>query len=151
MTKKRARISLLIDAVARSGMMPIREAAARLGVSEMTVRRDVAQSEGILKSLGGYVISETDRLAALVDTLLGPGGPPNKQPVNVHELLEYVVRLIEAEDLKKITFERDYDPGLPLIDLDRDQIVQALLNLVQNAATALDGQGRRRGPARARG
>jgi two-component system nitrogen regulation sensor histidine kinase GlnL len=87
------------------------------------------------------VISETDRLAALVDTLLGPGGPPNKQPVNVHELLEYVVRIIEAEEQKKLVFCRDYDPGLPLIDLDRDQIVQALLNLMQNAAAALDGQG----------
>ncbi len=87
------------------------------------------------------VISETDRLAGLVDTLLGPGGPPNKQPVNVHELLEYVVRLIEAEEQKKLTFVRDYDPGLPLIDLDRDQIVQAFLNLVRNAAAALDGQG----------
>jgi len=87
------------------------------------------------------VISETDRLAALVDTLLGPGGPPNKQPVNVHELLEYVVRLIEAEGPKKLTFVRDYDPGLPLIDLDRDQMVQAFLNLVRNAAAALDGQG----------
>lgn len=87
------------------------------------------------------VISETDRLAGLVDTLLGPGGPPNKQPVNVHELLEYVVRLIEAEDQKKLTFVRDYDPGLPLIDLDRDQMVQAFLNLVQNAVAALDGQG----------
>jgi two-component system nitrogen regulation sensor histidine kinase GlnL len=87
------------------------------------------------------VISETDRLAALVDTLLGPGGPPNKQPVNVHELLEYVVRIIEAEEQKKLVFCRDYDPGLPLIDLDRDQIVQALLNLMRNAAAALDGQG----------
>lgn len=87
------------------------------------------------------VISETDRLAALVDTLLGPGGPPNKQPANVHELLEYVVRIIEAEEQKKLVFCRDYDPGLPLIDLDRDQIVQAFLNLVRNAATALDGQG----------
>ena len=87
------------------------------------------------------VISETDRLASLVDTLLGPGGPPNKQPVNVHELLEYVVRLIEAEGQKKIVFRRDYDPGLPLIDLDRDQIVQAFLNLVRNAAVALEGQG----------
>ena len=87
------------------------------------------------------VISETDRLAGLVDTLLGPGGPPNKQPVNVHELLEYVVRLIEAEEQKKLTFVRDYDPGLPLIDLDRDQMVQAFLNLVRNAAAALDGQG----------
>ena len=87
------------------------------------------------------VISETDRLAALVDQLLGPGGPPNKQPVNVHELLEYVVRLIEAEGAQHVKFERDYDPGLPLIDLDRDQIVQALLNLVRNAVAALDGLG----------
>jgi two-component system nitrogen regulation sensor histidine kinase GlnL len=87
------------------------------------------------------VISETDRLAGLVDTLLGPGGPPNKQPVNIHELLEYVVRIIEAEDQKQVTFNRDYDPGLPLIDLDRGQIIQALLNLVRNAAAALDGQG----------
>jgi two-component system nitrogen regulation sensor histidine kinase GlnL len=87
------------------------------------------------------IISETDRLAALVDTLLGPGGPPNKQPLNVHELLEYVVRIIEAEDHKKLTFRRDYDPGLPLIDLDRDQMVQAFLNLARNAATALEGQG----------
>ncbi len=87
------------------------------------------------------VISETDRLAGLVDTLLGPGGPPNKQPVNIHELLEYVVRIIEAEERRSLTIERDYDPGLPLIDLDRDQMVQAFLNLVQNAAHALDGQG----------
>ena len=87
------------------------------------------------------VISETDRLAGLVDTLLGPGGPPNKEPLNVHELLEYVIRIVEAEDQKNLMFRRDYDPGLPLIDLDRDQMVQAFLNLVSNAATALDGQG----------
>ena len=103
------------------------------------LERQLVEDE--LKEYTDVVISETDRLAALVDTLLGPGGPPNKQPVNVHELLEYVVRIIEAEDPKKLTFVRDYDPGLPLINLDRDQIVQAYLNLVRNAAAALDGQG----------
>jgi two-component system nitrogen regulation sensor histidine kinase GlnL len=87
------------------------------------------------------VISETDRLASLVDTLLGPGGPPNKKPVNVHELLEYVVRIIEKEDAKSLQIHRDYDPGLPLINLDRDQMVQATLNLLRNAAIALDGHG----------
>jgi two-component system nitrogen regulation sensor histidine kinase GlnL len=87
------------------------------------------------------VICETDRLAGLVDTLLGPGGPPNKKPINVHELLEYVVRIVEAEDHKTLTVRRDYDPGLPSIDLDRDQMVQAFLNLVGNAAAALDGHG----------
>jgi two-component system nitrogen regulation sensor histidine kinase GlnL len=102
--------------------------ARQLGRAELTEYTDV-------------VISETDRLAGLVDTLLGPGGPSNKQPVNVHELLEYVVRIIEAENYRKLSFVRDYDPGLPLIDLDRDQLVQAFLNLVRNAATALDGLG----------
>ena len=88
------------------------------------------------------IISETDRLAGLVNTLLGPGGPPNKQPVNIHELLEYVLRLIEAEQPTRLTVHRDYDPGLPEIPLDRDQMVQAFLNLVRNAAAALDGQGK---------
>lgn len=87
------------------------------------------------------IISETDRLADLVDTLLGPGGPPDKQPQNVHELLEYVVRIVAAEDQKSLSIRREYDPGLPDIELDRDQIVQALLNLVRNAAKALGGQG----------
>ena len=87
------------------------------------------------------IISETDRLAGLVDTLLGPTGPTNKVPVNIHELLEYVIRLIDTEDHRRLVVRRDYDPGLPLIELDRDQIIQAFLNLVRNAAAALDGQG----------
>ena len=87
------------------------------------------------------IISETDRLVGLVDTLLGPGGPPNKEALNVHELLEYVVKLNTAEAGDTLTIKRDYDPGLPLIDLDRDQMVQAFLNIVRNAVTALDGQG----------
>jgi len=61
--------------------------------------------------------------------------------VNAHELIEYVVKIVAAEVGKGVKIERDYDPGLPQISLDRDQLVQALLNLVQNAATALDGQG----------
>ncbi len=93
-----------------------------------------------LQEYTSVIISEADRLANLVDTMLGPGGPPNKQPVNVHELLEYVVRLLEP-GRESISICRDYDPGLPLILLDRDQMVQAILNLLQNASAALDGQG----------
>ena len=95
-----------------------------------------------LREYTDVVISETDRLAGLVDTLLGPGGPPDKKPVNVHELLEYVVRIVEAEGYSGLRIERDYDPGLPLIDLDRAQMVQAFLNLVRNAARALEGHGK---------
>lgn len=89
----------------------------------------------------GVIISETDRLAALVNTLLGPGGPPNKRAVNIHEILEYVIRLIEAEASKHLSFSREYDPGLPNLMLDRDQVVQATLNIVRNAVSALGGFG----------
>ncbi len=103
------------------------------------LERQLGEAE--LREYTDVIISETDRLAGLVDTLLGPGGPPNKQYVNVHELLEYVIRIIDAEDQRQLTIRRDYDPGLPEIRLDRDQMVQAFLNLVRNAATALDGHG----------
>ena len=52
-----------------------------------------------------------------------------------------MARIVAAEDNKNLVIHRDYDPGLPLIDLDRDQMVQALLNLLRNAAIALEGQG----------
>jgi two-component system nitrogen regulation sensor histidine kinase GlnL len=94
-----------------------------------------------LQEYTSVIISETDRLVDLVDTLLGPGGPPNKQPANIHELLEYVMRVIRTEIGDKLTIRRDYDPGLPLIALDRDQILQALLNIVRNAVNALEGHG----------
>lgn len=94
-----------------------------------------------LKEYTRVVISETDRLAALVNTLLGPGGVPLKSERNVHELLEYVVRIVRAGAGDRIHVHRDYDPGLPDLLLDRDQFVQALLNLVRNAVAVLDGQG----------
>ena len=94
-----------------------------------------------LREYTDVIISEADRLAGLVDTLLGPTGPPSKSSVNIHELIEYVLRLVEPELADGITVSREYDPGLPNIDLDRDQIVQALLNLIRNAMTALNDRG----------
>ena len=87
------------------------------------------------------IISETDRLADLVNTLLGPGGRSQKRPVNIHEILEYVIRLVEAEAPRELTFKREYDPGLPDLPLDRGQIVQAVLNVLRNAVAALEGHG----------
>lgn len=103
------------------------------------LERQLATDE--LKEYTEVIISEADRLAALVDTLLGPGGPPDKRLQNIHEVLEYVIRLLQPELGANIRVHRDYDPGLPRINLDRDQMVQAFLNLIRNAATALDGRG----------
>jgi two-component system nitrogen regulation sensor histidine kinase GlnL len=88
------------------------------------------------------IISEADRLAALVDALLGPGQPPRKEPVNIHELVQHVGHLLAGEAPSGVVIERDYDPSLPRLRLDRNQVIQALLNLGRNAIQAVGARGR---------
>jgi two-component system nitrogen regulation sensor histidine kinase GlnL len=88
------------------------------------------------------IISEADRLAALVDALLGPGQPPRKELVNIHELVQHVGHLLAAEAPNGVAIERDYDPSLPRLRLDRNQMIQALLNLGRNAIQAVGSRGR---------
>jgi two-component system nitrogen regulation sensor histidine kinase GlnL len=88
------------------------------------------------------IIAEADRLAALVDALLGPGQPPCKEPVNIHELVQHVGHLLAAEAPTGVAIERDYDPSLPRLRLDRNQFIQALLNLGRNAIQAVGERGR---------
>ena len=88
------------------------------------------------------IIAEADRLAGLVDALLGPGQPPHKEPVNIHELVQHVGHLLAAEAPTGVAVERDYDPSLPRLRLDRNQIIQALLNLGRNAIQAVGERGR---------
>jgi two-component system, NtrC family, nitrogen regulation sensor histidine kinase GlnL len=83
------------------------------------------------------IISEADRLVALVDTLLGPVHSPRKEAVNIHELLQHVGHLLTADSQSNVVIERDYDPSLPPLRLDRNQIIQAMLNLGRNALQAL--------------
>lgn len=82
------------------------------------------------------IIKEADRLASLVDTLLGPGGASRKAPVNIHDVLEHVRHLVSADLGDRLVWHRDYDPSLPMLQLDRDQVIQAILNIVNNAAAA---------------
>jgi len=88
------------------------------------------------------IIAEADRLAGLVDALLGPGQPPRKEPVNIHELVQHVGHLLAAEAPTGVVVERDYDPSLPRLRLDRNQVIQALLNLGRNAIQAVGARGR---------
>lgn len=98
-------------------------------------------SDPDLKEFTGVIISEADRLASLMDGLLGPGQKPQTELLNVHEPLEYVATIVGSES-DKLEIIRDYDPSLPELNLDRHQITQALLNLVRNAAQAVNGNGR---------
>ncbi|GAJ77177.1 nitrogen regulation protein NtrB [Vibrio sp. JCM 18905] len=86
------------------------------------------------------IIEQADRLRALVDRLLGPQKPGKKTQENLHQILEKVRQLVELESQRSIVIERDYDPSLPEILMDADQIEQAMLNIVSNAAQILSHQ-----------
>ncbi|WP_419795977.1 nitrogen regulation protein NR(II) [Vibrio floridensis] len=86
------------------------------------------------------IIEQADRLRALVDRLLGPQKPGKKQQTNLHQVLEKVRQLVELESQKTLVIERDYDPSLPDIYIDTDQIEQAMLNIVSNASQILAHQ-----------
>jgi two-component system, NtrC family, nitrogen regulation sensor histidine kinase GlnL len=101
-----------------------------------------------LREYTRVIISEADRLTNLLDCMLGPGRPPAKQLVNVHELLERVYRLLRGEAHEEVAIERDYDPSLPAIEVDPNHIIQAMLNLGRNAIQAL-ASGREGSAARA--
>jgi two-component system nitrogen regulation sensor histidine kinase GlnL len=99
------------------------------------LQRELGSNE--LTEYTRIIIQEADRLTELVDRMLGPNRKPQISQVNVHETLEHVMRLVDAELPGHIEFVRDYDPSLPNIRADSTQLVQALLNITRNAGQAL--------------
>ena len=83
------------------------------------------------------IITEVDRLRNLVDRLLGPSQLADLESLNIHEVVDHVAILLEAETRGKIEITRDYDPSIPILQGDREQLIQALLNIARNAMQAL--------------
>lgn len=150
----------MVDAVPRNRINRENELRARLEGSRMMTRqlaheiknplgglRGAAQllerqlPDAALREYTGVIINEADRLTALVDSMTGPTRVPHKTPLNIHEICEHVFRLLEAEAKPGVDLERDYDPSVPDGCFDRNQLVQALLNLARNALQAVDGHG----------
>ncbi len=94
-----------------------------------------------LKEYTHIIIAESDRLQGLMDKMLGPNKLPNKTYLNIHEVLERVRQLIEAESTGQVAIKCDYDPSIPEILADKDQLIQAILNIARNAVQAMDGKG----------
>jgi len=82
------------------------------------------------------VINEVDRLSMLADNLLGPAKALNKKEHNIHAIIQHVLQLVDADSSHKTKIIRDFDPSLPDISIDRNQLVQVLLNLSRNAVQA---------------
>jgi len=82
------------------------------------------------------IIQEADRLGALVDRLLMPAKPEQSVLVNPHRVIEQALQVVLLQMPSKIEVIKDYDPSLPDIYIAPNQIQQALLNLIKNAAEA---------------
>ncbi len=93
-----------------------------------------------LRDYTNVIIEEADRLRNLVDRMLGSNKLPSLAMTNIHEVLERVGSLIEAESQGSVTVVRDYDPSIPDVLIDREQMIQAVLNIVRNALQALSAQ-----------
>jgi two-component system nitrogen regulation sensor histidine kinase GlnL len=87
------------------------------------------------------IIGEADRLQSLVNRLLTPHRLPTYRRTNIHEVLVRVKGVVQAE-FPHIPIQSDFDASLPEFDADPEQLTQALLNIVQNAAQALSGSTR---------
>ena len=117
----------------------IRNPLGGLRGSAQLLERELERPE--LREYTQVIIKEADRLQALLDRLLTPHRPPHVGPLNIHEVLERVRSLVLAEFPRGIRIQRDYDASLPDFHGDKEQLIQAVLNIVRNAAQALNGEG----------
>lgn len=94
------------------------------------------------KALTKLICDETDRIAGLVDRMeiFSDVRPTARNDVNIHDVLDHVRRIIESASGDLIKVVEDYDPSLPPVSGDRDQLVQVFLNLAKNAVEAMKGQ-----------
>ncbi|MCG7933699.1 MAG: nitrogen regulation protein NR(II) [Candidatus Thiodiazotropha taylori] len=87
------------------------------------------------------IIEEADRLQNLVDTMLGPNRIPEMKAVNVHQVMERVCSLVQAESGPNLNVIKNYDPSIPDLNGDMDQLIQAFLNIVRNGVRAAGSHG----------
>lgn len=91
------------------------------------------------RTLTRLICDETDRIVKLVDRMevFADERPVEREPVNIHAVLEHVKRLAQSGFARHIRFVEEYDPSLPPVLANRDQLIQIFLNLVKNAAEAI--------------
>jgi len=125
--------------MARQLAHEIRNPLGGLRGAAQLLERELPSEE--LREYTRVIIGEADRLRNLVDGLLGPSRAPRREAANVHELLDHVFHLVRGEAPDGIAIVRDYDPSLPNLWLDRDQIIQVMLNLARNAVQVMATSG----------
>ena len=99
------------------------------------LERELENAE--LRDFTRVIMEEADRLRTLVDRMLGPNRAIETAPTNIHDVVEHVRTLLEAEGGSQVSLVRDYDPSIPEFMGDREQLIQAILNIARNALEVL--------------
>ncbi|OCP00886.1 MULTISPECIES: nitrogen regulation protein NR(II) [unclassified Ensifer] len=91
------------------------------------------------RALTRLICDETDRIVSLVDRMevFSDERPVDRVPLNIHSVLDHVKAIAKAGFARHIKFSENYDPSLPPVYANRDQLVQVFLNLIKNAAEAI--------------
>ncbi len=94
-----------------------------------------------LREYTQVIVQEADRLRSLMEKLLTPQNASHYSALNIHEVLERVRSVVLAEMPDGLKIQRDYDISLPALIGDKEQLIQVVLNIVRNAAQAMQGNG----------
>jgi len=91
------------------------------------------------RTLTRLICDEADRIVKLVDRMevFSDERPVEREPVNIHVVLDHVKRLAQSGFARRIKFTETYDPSLPPVFANRDQLIQVFLNLVKNASESI--------------
>ncbi|WP_232023544.1 two-component system sensor histidine kinase NtrB [Thiomicrorhabdus aquaedulcis] len=128
--------NLLVRTLAHEVKNPL---AGILGATQLLQKRHQPGDKDL--AFLEIISKEVLRLKNLVDRMLGPKLSATKDYHNIHELIRYVLQIIEGEKPANVYVKLDYDPSIPEIMMDFEAMVQALLNLLKNAIQAMEAHG----------
>ncbi len=128
--------NLLVKTLAHEVKNPL---AGILGATQLLQKRHNGESKE--QAFLEVIYNEVIRLKNLVDRMLGPKNKSDKELHNVHEVVRYVLQVIEGEKPTNVAVKLDYDPSIPDIEMDFDAMVQAMMNLMKNGFQAMQNTG----------
>ncbi|WP_238696231.1 nitrogen regulation protein NR(II) [Thiomicrorhabdus sediminis] len=128
--------NLLVKTLAHEVKNPL---AGILGATQLLQKRCSGDEKD--QAFLDIISNEVLRLKNLVNRMLGPEKSGLKEPHNVHELIRYVLKIVENEKPENVYIKLDYDPSIPDITMDFEAMVQAMLNLIQNGIQAMETTG----------
>lgn len=104
------------------------------------LKEQLGDAEPVVTECISHILKESDRLNTTVQSYLTMTRKPVFNLLNVHEVVEYALRVMDhTMREKKITIEKLYDPSLPLIYGDQSKLLQVIINLLQNGVEAMEG------------